>query len=221
MSGNVEKYTGIEVAIIGMSGQFPGADDVNEFWDNLKNGKESICHFSEEEALEELGSSSGIRQPSYVRANAFLKNKEYFDAAFFGYTREEAALMDPQMRLFHEHCWKALEDAGYNVRSNLDKIGVFAGATNNINWMVYSLLTNRDGHIHPFLATQLHDITFLCTRVSHLFNLQGPSIYLNTACSTSLVSVQRAVISLLFGECRMALAGGVTVNNYSKKGYLY
>lgn len=217
----MSNYNGVEIAIVGMSGQFPGAATISEFWENLKNGVESIRFFSEEEILEEGEDPELVRNPAYVKANACLDNKEFFDAAFFGYTPAEAALMDPQIRLFHENCWKALEDAGCDVTTNTHKIGLFAGGSSNINWLNYSLLANQDNQVGNFAAFQLRDITFLCSRVSHLLNLQGPSIYLNTACSTSLVAVQRACMSLLLRECRMALAGGITVHNYSKKGYLY
>lgn len=217
----MDNYNGVEIAIIGMSGQFPGAEDVQQFWENLKEGVESISFFSDDEALNEGEDKNSIKNPSYVKANAYLKDKEYFDAAFFGYTPSEAKLMDPQLRLFHENCWKALEDAGCDVTTNNQKIGLFAGASSNVNWLTYSLLTNMDNSVNSFNAFQLRDATFLCSRVSYLMNLQGPSVYINTACSTSLVAIQRACMSLLLRECKIALAGGVTVKNYSKKGYIY
>ena len=217
----MDNYNGVEIAIIGMSGQFPGADNVNQFWENLKNGVESISFFSDEELLNEGEEKSFIKNPAYVKANAHLEGKEYFDAAFFGYTPSEAKLMDPQLRLFHENCWKALEDAGCDVTTNNQKIGLFAGAASNVNWLTYSLLTNMDNEVNNFNAFQLRDATFLCSRVSYLLNLQGPSVYINTACSTSLVAIQRACMSLLLRECKVALAGGITIKNYSKKGYLH
>jgi iturin family lipopeptide synthetase A len=217
----MENYSGVEIAIIGMSGQFPGADDVNQFWENLKNGVESISFFTDDELINEGEELNFIKNPSYVKANANIENKEFFDAAFFGYTPSEARLMDPQMRLFHENCWKALEDAGCDVTTNDQKIGLFAGASSNINWLSYSLLSNMNNEVNSFNAFQLRDTTFLCSRISYLMNLQGPSINVNTACSTSLVAIQRACMSLLLRECKMALAGGVTIKNYSKKGYIH
>jgi iturin family lipopeptide synthetase A len=217
----MNQYNGVEIAIIGMAGQFPGARDVNEFWNNLREGKESISFFSEEELLQEGASADAVRDAMYVKANSVLEGKDNFDAAFFGYLPDEAKLMDPQIRLFHENCWKALEDAGCNVENNKEKIGLFAGGSPNTNWVSHSYLSNQDNSINNFAAFHLRDITFLCTRVSYLLNLQGPSIYLNTACSTSLVAVQRACMSLLLRECKMALAGGVTVTNYAKRGYRY
>nr|WP_314491698.1 non-ribosomal peptide synthetase/type I polyketide synthase [uncultured Chryseobacterium sp.] len=216
----MHNYSGIEVAIIGMAGQFPGANNINEFWDNLKNGVESIKFFEDEELLAEGEDKNTIKNPNYVKANAFLSDKEYFDGAFFGYTPAEVKLMDPQIRLFHENCWKALEDAGY-INTGSQKIGLFAGASSNVNWLNYSMFTNLDNEVDHFSAFRLRDATFMCSRVSYLMNLQGPSIYVNTACSTSLVAVQRACMSLLLRECKIALAGGITIKNYSKKGYVY
>lgn len=212
--------TGVEIAVVGMSCKFPGAGDTEEFWRNLQNGVCSVRFFSDEEILEESGDAK-IADPAYVRANACLQDKEYFDAAFFGYIPSEAALMDPQSRLFHEQCWKALEDAGIDVYSNKERIGLFAGASTNINWMNYAFLANRNNDVEPFAAAQLRDAAFMCSRVSYLLNLQGPSIFVNTACSTSLVAVQRACISLLVRECKVAVAGGVHLNNFSKRGYVY
>ena len=217
----MNQYNGVEIAIIGMSGQFPGAGNVNEFWNNLRDGKESIAFFTEQELLDEGVAQDTLSNPAYVRANAYLSNKEYFDAAFFGYLPDEAKLMDPQIRLFHENCWKALEDAGYNVENNKEKIGLFAGGSPNTNWVSHSYLANQDTSINNFAAFHLRDVTFLCSRVSYLLNLQGPSIYLNTACSTSLVAVQRACMSLLLRECKMALAGGITITNFSSRGYYW
>ncbi|MGO4879184.1 amino acid adenylation domain-containing protein [Pedobacter psychrotolerans] len=213
------QYSGLEIAIIGMSGVFPGAENIQTLWNNLAEGKDSISKFSEEEIEDE--SSSIVSHPNYVKANAYISNKDCFDADFFGYTPDEAGLMNPQMRVFHECVWNAIEDAGYDV-SILDlKVGLFAGAGSNINWGVYSHLKNVAGLVNSFTASQLSDSTFMCSRISYLLNLQGPSIYINTACSTSLVAIQRACLSLLMRECSMAVAGGVSINNYSKKGYLY
>ncbi|MEW7293171.1 hybrid non-ribosomal peptide synthetase/type I polyketide synthase [Aquimarina sp. 2304DJ70-9] len=217
----MKKYNGVEIAIVGMSGQFPGATDIDQFWENLKNGVESIDFFNDEELLKEGEKKENINNPSYVKANAYLDDKQYFDSEFFGYTPSEAKLMDPQARLFHENCWKALEDAGYDITTNTDKIGLFAGASSNVNWLTYSLLSNLDNAVNNFNAFHLRDITFMCSRVSYLLNLQGPSVHINTACSTSLVAIQRACMSLLLRECKMAIAGGVTIKNYSKKGYFY
>jgi amino acid adenylation domain-containing protein len=217
----MSNYNGLEIAIIGMSGRFPGADDIKAFWENLKGGVESIRQLSDEELLAEGEDKTTISHPDYVKAASFLDNKEYFDSAFFGFRPEEARLMDPQIRIFLETCWSALEDGGYNPENNQEKIGLFAGGHANLNWENYSILANQEQLVDGYSASQLRQISYLCSRVSYLLNLQGPSVYLNTACSTSLVAVQRASMSLLLNECKMALAGGIRINNYSRKGYKY
>src|SRR5580658_5638735 len=110
--------TGMEIAIIGMSGRFPGAGNIKEYWANLRNGVESVFSLTDEEILEEGEDRIELEDPLYVKASAFIKDKEFFDAAFFGYRPEEARVMNPQTRLFHECCWNAMEDAGYDVNHN-------------------------------------------------------------------------------------------------------
>ncbi|ASZ13662.1 hybrid non-ribosomal peptide synthetase/type I polyketide synthase [Chitinophaga pendula] len=217
----MSEYTGFEIAIIGMAGKFPGADDIHSFWNNLKEGVESVEFFSREEVLEEGETATVIDNPAYVKANAYLKGKEFFDASFFGYLPPEAELMDPQMRLFHEICWAALEDAGCNPNTPGNKIGLFAGATPNVNWEVYAALKNEEGLMDDYSALQLSNTRFLATRIAYVLNLKGWTMSVDTACSTSLVAVHQACRSLLVGDCTVALAGGVTVHNESKRGYLY
>ncbi|MBB5635106.1 amino acid adenylation domain-containing protein [Pedobacter cryoconitis] len=217
----MDKYTGFEIAIIGMSCRFPGADNTSEFWENIKNGKNSISYFSEEELIENGVTAQEINNPFYVKANSYVKNKEFFDAEFFGYRPEEAMIMDPQIRVFHEVCWEAIEDAGYNL-SNCDKnIGLFAGGATNLAWENHAVFLNREGLVDGYTASQVRNVTFMNAIIAYFFNLQGPALYLNTACSTSLVAIQRACLSLLLRECDMALAGGVTINNNLNIGYLY
>lgn len=217
----MQKYTGLEIAVIGMSGRFPGAANIRAFWNNLKNGIESVSFFTDEELLREGESQTTIDDPSYVKANAFLENKEFFDAAFFSYRPDEARLMDPQVRLFHECVWEALEDAGCNLASEDNRIGLFAGATSNTNWEVYAQLANSEGLVDPFSASHLSNAKFIATRISYLLNLRGPSVYMDSACSTSLVAIHNACRSLLLGDCNIALAGGVSLTNKSRSGYLY
>ena len=218
----MSNFNGVEIAIIGMSGQFPGAGDIDKLWNNLKEGVESVAFFSDEELLAEGAREYDLQSPQFVKANAYLEEKEFFDADFFGYLPAEAALMDPQLRMFHEHCWRLLETAGYGIlNKDNNKIGLFAGATSNNNWENYAILANMAGLVEDYTASQLRDITFLCSRISYLLDLQGPSVFINTACSTSLVAVQRACMSLLTRECNMAIAGGICINNYSRRGYLY
>jgi iturin family lipopeptide synthetase A len=217
----MEKYTGFEIAVIGMAGQFPGAADIPSFWENLKNGVESISHFSTEELLNEGVDSSLLANPAYVRANGFLENKEFFDAAFFDYRPDEAQLMDPQMRLLHECVWNALEDAGYNVYAIEGRVGLFTGASVNMAWQTYAMLESSKFLTDSYYIEFLKNSNFSNSRISYLLNLRGPSISLDTACSTSLVAVHQACNSLLLGECYMAMAGGVCAKTYSRAGYLH
>jgi iturin family lipopeptide synthetase A len=123
----MNNYKSTDIAIIGVAGQFPGAKDIGEFWTNIKNGVESISFFSDEELLKEGISKDLINSAHYVKAGSFLKDKHYFDSSFFNYLPEEAKLMDPQIRLFHQNCWHALENAGYGDRNTLSSTGLFAG----------------------------------------------------------------------------------------------
>jgi acyl transferase domain-containing protein len=217
----MSNYNGVEIALIGMACQLPGADNVNEFWDNLRSGKESISFFTDQELLAAGIPEDVLHSPDFVKANACIGNKEYFDSAFFDYTPAEAKMMDPQFRLFHENCWKALEDAGYDVRTTTEKIGLFAGGAIDTNWENYCALENTDGLVDDFTASRLRNIGYLCSRISYSFDLRGPAVFLYTACSTSLVAVQKACMSLLLRECTMALAGGIRINNYTVSGYSY
>jgi amino acid adenylation domain-containing protein len=209
------------VAIIGMQGRFPKAADLEQFWRNLRDGVEAVSFFSEEEMLARGVDLKRLRDPAYVRATAALEDSEWFDAAFFGFSPREAEIMDPQHRLFLECAWEAMEDAGYDPEQQSGAIGVFAGVSMNRYWLNLSanpeLMATQGGF--PVLLG--NDKDFLATRVSYKLNLRGPSINVQTACSTSLVAVHLACQSLLGGECDMALAGGVSVNARQGLGYLY
>jgi acyl transferase domain-containing protein/acyl carrier protein len=217
----MNKYNGLEIAIIGISAQFPGCSDYNTFWQNLCAGKDVLNFFSDEELLKSGVSPGEIESGLYVRRQGVLDNKQHFDYGFFGYSPEEASLMDPQIRLFHTHCWMALEDAGCASLIDSKKIGLFAGASENSNWRLHVYSQNRDSSIGPFFRDRIANKDFITTLVSHKLNLRGPSIYLNTACSTSLVAVHMACRALLTKECNIALAGGVSINTTIKKGYHY
>ncbi|MGD2087793.1 MAG: amino acid adenylation domain-containing protein [Candidatus Aminicenantes bacterium] len=215
------KRTGLEIAVIGMAGRFPGAQNIEEFWSNLKNGVESIAFFSNKE-LEKAGIEHRMLENSnYVKARGILEGREYFDASFFGYSPREAEIMDPQLRIFHECVWTSLEDAGYNIESYQGSIGLYAGASSNLHWEGLSLLSGKSGEIGEFAAWQLRDKDFLSARTSFKLNLKGPSLTTYTACSTSLVTIHQASRALLSGECKMALAGGVCQVGVVKSGYLY
>ncbi|MEM1255610.1 MAG: SDR family NAD(P)-dependent oxidoreductase, partial [Cyanobacteria bacterium P01_H01_bin.21] len=210
-----------EIAIIGMAGRFPGAKTIDQFWQNLKDGVESIVSFTEDELIASGHDPSALRHSSYVKAGAVLEEVDCFDANFFGFSPKEAEITDPQHRLFLECAWEALEDAAYNPTSYSGKVGIFAGATLS-NYLLFNLLSQQNqitGDPTEIFIGNEND--HLPARVSYKLNLKGPSVNVQTACSTSLVSVHFACQSLLSGEADMALAGGVTVRLPQKSGYLY
>lgn len=213
--------TGLEVAVIGMDARFPGAENVGEFWENLKNSRESICFFSDCE-LSGSGIEPGPGQHSnYVKAMGVLADIEFFDAAFFGYTPIEAEIMDPQVRVLHECAWRALEDAGYVPDSFPGSIGCYAGAGLGLYWAALAYISGKKDHLGDFSSKLLFDKDFLCTHLAYKLNLKGPALVMQTACSTSLVAIHIACQGLIAGECDMALAGGVSVSYLKKTGYFY
>ena len=213
------------IAVIGMSGRFPGARNIDDFWRNLCDGVESIAFFSNQE-LEESGFNvKAVDLPNFVRSGRILDNVEGFDAAFFGYTPREAELMDPQHRLFLECAWEALEHAGYDSERCNEWIGVYGGVALN-GYLLYNLFLNPE--IREFMelvgAVQgaiANDRDYVTTRVSYKLNLKGPSFNVQSACSTALVAVHLACQGLLNYQCDMALAGGASVRVPHKAGYLY
>ncbi len=211
---------GMEIAIIGMSGRFPGAADVEAFWQNLRDGVESISRFSEAEVLAAGVSPELARNPHYVRAGGVLEGADRFDAGFFGVYPREAELMDPQHRVFLECAWEALEHAGYDPERARGPIGVFAGCGLN-TYLLFNLLDNPEAREACYQLGIGNDKDFLPTRVSYKLNLRGPSVNVQTACSTSLVAAHLACQSLLSYACDMALAGGVTIRVPQQSGYLY
>jgi phthiocerol/phenolphthiocerol synthesis type-I polyketide synthase E len=212
------------IAIIGMSGRFPEADSVDELWQNLCDGVETITFFSDEELLEAGVDRYTLSQSNYVKAHPMLRNVEMFDAAFFDIPPREAEIIDPQKRLFLECCWEALEDAGYDSETYGGWVGVYGGVGTN-GYYESNLRSNADllastvGSMMPVVLGNEHD--YLTTRVSYKLDLKGPSFNLQCACSTSLVAVHLACLSLLNYRCDMALAGGVTVEIPQVKGYEY
>lgn len=211
------------IAIVGMAGRFPGARNAAEFWQNLKNGVEAIRPFSDAELLAAGVSAEELAQAEYVKSGVVLEDLDMFDAAFFGFSPKDASIMDPQHRIFLECAWEALEDAGHAPGSFEGSIGVYAGSGMN-SYMIHNLLTNPRlvASAGLFLIRQTgNDKDVLATRVSYELDLHGPSISVQTACSTSLVAVHLACQSLLNQECDMALAGGVTIEFPHGRGYLY
>ncbi len=208
------------IAIIGAAVKIPGANSINEFWENLKNGVESLSHFDVEELRENGVPDDLLLDKSYIRSNGYMKDRGYFDSAFFNYLPDEAKIMDPQTRLLHETVWSGLEDSGYDPYSYEGDIGLYAGARSNIDWQAYSMMIN-EGKINDFTAGFLRDKDFACSLVAHKLNLKGPVSSISTACSTSLVAVHKACKGILAGDCQMAVAGGVTIASSKKTGYMH
>ncbi len=210
------------IAIIGMSGRLPGAKNIDEFWHNLKNGVESVTFFSDEELIASGIDPAILTDKNYVKAKGVLDNIAEFDATFFGLSPKEAQLIDPQHRLFLECAWEALEHAGYDPKTYSGSIGVYGGVGGEDTYLLQNLYANHlkrnVEHSQIFLG---NDKDFLCNRVSYKLNLNGPSITVQTACSTSLVAVVTGYQSLLYYQCDMALAGGAAISLPQKAGYFY
>lgn len=214
--------TGLEIAVIGMNGRFPGAGNIEEFWRNLRDGVESIIEFTDEEQIAAGVPPAVLKQPNYVNAGTVLEDPDLFDAAFFGYSPREAEIMDPQQRLFLECAWHALESAGYDADQYDGRIGVYGSISLN-TYLLFYLYSNPEliNSVGTFQTLIGNDKDFLPTRVSYKLNLHGPSINVQTACSSSLVAIHLACQSLLAGESDMALAGGVSLGVPQRVGSFY
>ncbi|HYV11059.1 MAG TPA: MupA/Atu3671 family FMN-dependent luciferase-like monooxygenase [Pyrinomonadaceae bacterium] len=210
-----------EIAIIGMAGRFPGARNIEEFWHNLRDGVESITFYSDDELIAAGVDQQTLADKHYVKAGAILQDVDLFDAQFFGFTPREAEVTDPQHRLLLECAWEALENAGYNPDACRKRTGVYAGASTTTYILnVYSApnLAASAGGMQIEIG---NDKDYLATRISFKLNLTGPSITIQTGCSTSLVAVHLACQALRDHECDMALAGGVSISSFHPTGYLY
>ncbi len=219
---DIKKFGDSAIAIIGMSVRFPGADTIDAFWENLKNGVESIRFFTDEELIESGTDAALLKKPDYVKAKGILSDIEQFDAAFFGFSPREASLTDVQHRIFLECAWNALESAGYVPAPDNRLIGVYAGSGMNtyfLNNLYPSSNHTKTADAYQFVIS--NDKDFLPTITAYKLNLKGPAVCIQTACSTSLVAVHMACQGILNGECDMALAGGVSIDVPHKTGYLY
>ncbi len=211
------------VAVIGCACAFPGIEDFSAMWPVLSEGRETIRHFTDQELLAAGVRPDRLRAPNYVKSKGVLDGVEFFDHALFGIEPDRALLMDPQHRVFIQKCWEALEDASYDPRRYDAPIGLFAGAALN-TYMLNNLrhadpkLSRRFSSIEYLLMT---DKDFLTTQTSYLLGLTGPSVTVQSACSTSLSAIHYACESLFSGESTLALAGAVTVYAPQVKGYLY
>ena len=211
-----------DIAVIGMAGRFPGANSVSDFWGNLLEGKGSIRTLDDEVLRRSGVTEEEIADPDYVKVAATIDNVEMFDPAFFKISPVEAELMDPQIRLLLQCAWETLEDAGY-ARRDAQNIGVFAGA-GGVTTGYFANFINLTRRFEKITAGATHlgnDKDFLSTYISYKLNLTGPSMTVQTACSTSLVALHQARMSLLAGECDMAMAGGVTIRVPHEQGYRY
>ena len=216
----------VDVAVIGMAGKFPGANNINEFWNNLTKGVDSLRTFTEEELIR-CGVSKEIREhPNFIKKGQVIDHPDQFDAYFWGIGKEEAKMMDPQQRQFLQICWHAMEDAGYPPRSGSNfETGVFASCGID-GYMIHHLdgaKILREGTLDPasiFKTEVGNEKDYISTRVSYHLNLGGPSYTINSACSSGLVSVSEAVNSIQSGRCDVALAGASSLT-FPNTGYLY
>ncbi|MGB7858128.1 MAG: beta-ketoacyl synthase N-terminal-like domain-containing protein, partial [Pseudolabrys sp.] len=210
-----------DIAIIGLACRFPGATTPEEYWKNLCQGIESITFFSEQELVAAGVDPSLVGNPNYVKAAPILRDVEMFDASFFGYSPKDAALMDPQHRLFLEVCWEAFESAGYDPAGSPGKIGVLATAGGVVTSYLLAKLHHSDLPGQTASTSHINnDKDFLSTRVSYKFNLKGPSFTIQSACSSSLLAIHQACQTLRLGECDMMLVGGSVVRIPQVEGYM-
>ncbi len=217
--GGGEKTGALEIAVIGMAGRFPGADNINRFWENLKAGTDSVCDFSDEELRLAGVPEELLNNPDYIKTRAILQDIESFDAHFFDYTPAQAAVTDPQVRLFHQCCWEALEDAGRDPDEFPGVIGIYGGSSENIRW-VMGLARGALAPSRQYEILNANSRSFV-SLTAYKLNLRGPAVTLDTACSTSLTALDAACRAIRAGHCDMALAGGVSVYFPHKSGYLY
>ncbi|HZN07540.1 MAG TPA: polyketide synthase, partial [Pyrinomonadaceae bacterium] len=219
MSDSTAQVSESAIAVIGMSGRFPGARNLHEFWQNLHGGVESISWFSEEELLDAGVNPELLARPGYVKAKGIIEGADLFDASFFGFNPAEATVLDPQQRLFMECAWETLEDAGYDPETYEGMIGMFAGAS--VSNYIVNLFKNPKVQVDFYTLGIANSNDHLPTRTSYKLNLRGPSVSVQTACSTSLVAIHIACQSLLSYQCDMALAGGASITVPLKAGYPY
>ncbi len=209
-----------DIAVIGMSGRFPGADNVNAYWDNLIQGKETLSHFTDEELKESGIPEQVYRKKNYVRVKGILNKYQYFDQNLFHYSTNELNVMDPQIRILLEIVWEALEDAGYNPKNITDITGAFVGTSPNFYWLqkLEQSVTNK---LDEFSIMIENEKDFVASTIAYNFNFTGPVVTVQTACSTSMTGIYEACKALRHNECKMAVAGAAALTYPIKQGYLY
>ncbi|AKT41198.1 hybrid non-ribosomal peptide synthetase/type I polyketide synthase [Chondromyces crocatus] len=222
MSSDDERSDALDIAIVGMAGRFPKAKDLDAFWRNLREGIEGISFFDEAELTAMGVRPEVIRDRRFVKAAPVLDDVDRFDASFFGFSPKDAAIMDPQHRVFLECAHHALEHAGYDPATHPGPIAVYAG-TSLSTYLLFNLLPSPafEDLEDSFQLMLGNDKDFLSTRVSYKLGLRGPSVDVQTGCSTSLVAVHLACQTLLSYQCDMALAGGVSVHLPQRTGYFH
>ncbi|MFZ0905224.1 MAG: beta-ketoacyl synthase N-terminal-like domain-containing protein [Mycobacterium sp.] len=216
------------IAVVGMAARLPGANTLSAFWDNLRRGEESIVTLSEDDLLAEGIPEKALANHAYVRRAALVDGIDEFDADFFGFTPQVARSTDPQHRLFLQTAWHAIEDAGYDPANIEGSVGVYATSTTS-GYLLHNIMSNHDPNVVmgqgiTFDMVNLslqNDKDYLATKVAHAFNLRGPALSVQTACSSALVAVHLACQSILNGECEMALAGGASLRIPHHVGYWY
>jgi len=211
-----------DVAIVAVAGRFPGAADVDVFWDRLRAGEEGVRRLTRDEMLADGAPLEMVDRPEWVAARGALDGVERFDAAFFGLSPREAEILDPQHRLFLETAWEVLERAGHDPATAAGRVGVWAGSTMS-SYALFNLLGDRElmKNVGLYQAMLGNDKDYLATRTAYMLDLKGPAISVQTACSTSLVAAAMARRALIDGECDIALAGGSAVSARQRAGYLF
>lgn len=209
-----------DIAVIGMACRFPGAKTVEQYWENLMAGKESIRFFTDEELQKSGIPAEVFNRENYVRAKGYLDDAEYFDPKLFDYSEKEASMMDPQLRLLHLCIYELLEKSGYDPFTFEDRISLFAGSSPNLLWMS-KFMNNQNNFMEALEAITFNEKDFLATRIAYKLNLKGPSVSVQTACSTSLVAIHQAAKSIIDGDAEMAIAAGVSITHPRKEGYLW
>lgn len=212
-------FDGTEIAIIGMAGRYPRSRNLDEFWNHLRDGEELISFFTDKEVLARGVDPEVLASGQFVKAAVVLDDMDLFDATFFGFTRREAELLDPQHRLFLETAWEALENAGYSSDVYDGLISVYAGAGIN-SYFLMNLFNNPEfGPLEQLSLLLASDKDYMMTRASYKLNLCGPSVMVQSACSTSLMAIHLACQGLLAEECDIALAGASNVQTILRDGY--
>jgi len=210
-----------DIAVIGMSGRFPGAASVADLWEVLAQGRETTRFFAPDELDASLPASLR-HDPRYVAARGLIADADQFDAAFFGLAPRLAAAMDPQQRVFLEIAWETLEQAGYLPPAYAGRVGVFAGCGNN-TYYLRNVLRNPEklAQVGEFQAMTANEKDYIASRTAYQLNLKGPAVSVFSACSTSLLAIAQAVQSLRAGQCEVALAGGASITAPLHSGHLY